>query len=253
MLTPLPVPAQPENLLIDSEGYLKLVDFGFAKVVHDRCVVRGAFRPNAAPPRAPTTLPALPSSRTYTLCGTPEYLAPELVLGKGHDKGVDYWALGILLYEQVVGYSPFSDQAKNDQIVICRNILRGAVEFPSHVRDKEVRGGGAAELLRAAGGSHSLPPSPHTPLREQLKDLIQRLLTKDVSKRIGCLRGGAGDIREHRFFKSLNFDELYAKSIPAPWKPPLSSPLDTSHFDEYAEDDNVEAYVDDGSGWEKSF
>ena len=61
------------------------------------------------------------------------------MLGKGHDKGVDYWALGILLFEQVAGYSPFSDSAKNDQIVICRNILRGVVEFPAHVRDKDVR------------------------------------------------------------------------------------------------------------------
>merc|ERR1711907_671982 len=60
---------KPENLLIDAEGYIKVVDFGFAKVVIDR---------------------------TYTLCGTPEYLAPELVLGKGHHKGVDYWALGVL-------------------------------------------------------------------------------------------------------------------------------------------------------------
>jgi serine/threonine protein kinase len=82
---------QPENLLIDGDGYLKLVDFGFAKVVRDK---------------------------TFTLCGTPEYLAPELVLGRGHDKGVDYWALGILLYEQVAGYSPFADRAHNDQMVM---------------------------------------------------------------------------------------------------------------------------------------
>ena len=116
---------------------MKITDFGFAKVVADR---------------------------TYTLCGTPEYLAPELVLGKGHDKGVDYWALGILLYEQVAGYSPFADPPNNDQMVICRNILKGEVAFPAHVKDKDLR------------------------------DLILKLLVKDVPRRFGCLLGGAQDI-----------------------------------------------------------
>jgi len=68
---------KPENILLDDKGYAKIVDMGFAKVVPDR---------------------------TYTLCGTPEYLAPELVLGKPHHKGVDYWATGILIYEMLCGY-----------------------------------------------------------------------------------------------------------------------------------------------------
>ena len=72
-----------ENCLIDSQGYPKLVDFGFAKIIKN-------------------------GGKSYTLCGTPEYLAPEIVLGRGHDKGVDYWAFGILLYEMEAGYSPFT-------------------------------------------------------------------------------------------------------------------------------------------------
>jgi len=67
---------KPENLLIASDGYLKLTDFGFAKVV---------------------------LTRTYTLCGTPEYIAPEILLNKGHGKDVDWWALGILIYEMIHG------------------------------------------------------------------------------------------------------------------------------------------------------
>lgn len=67
----------------------QLIDFGFAKQVTDR---------------------------TYTLCGTPDYLAPELVLGKGHNKGVDYWALGILVYEMLCGYAPFTDHATGDDV-----------------------------------------------------------------------------------------------------------------------------------------
>lgn len=74
---------KPENCLVDKDGYPKVVDFGFAKVIKN--------------------------SKTFTLCGTPEYLAPEIVLGRGHDKSVDYWAFGILLYEMIAGYSPFSD------------------------------------------------------------------------------------------------------------------------------------------------
>ena len=67
---------KPENLLLDQRGHLKLTDFGFAKVVHD-C--------------------------TFTMCGTPEYIAPEIIQGKGHGRGVDWWCLGILIFEMLVG------------------------------------------------------------------------------------------------------------------------------------------------------
>jgi CRP-like cAMP-binding protein len=94
---------KPENCLIDKQGYPKLVDFGFAKVI---------------------------TGKSYTLCGTPEYLAPELVLARGHTKAVDYWAYGILLYEMEAGYSPFSDPQGMDQVVICKNIVNGRLVFP---------------------------------------------------------------------------------------------------------------------------
>lgn len=91
---------KPENLLIAEDGYLKLTDFSFAKVIE---------------------------TRTYTLCGTPEYLAPEILLNQGHGKGVDWWTLGILIYEMNAGIDPFTDE---DPMIIYQNILKGKVNFP---------------------------------------------------------------------------------------------------------------------------
>ena len=91
---------KPENILIDGEGYLKLTDFGFAKYC---------------------------DTRTYTLCGTPEYLAPEVLLNKGHGKPVDWWTLGILLYEMLAGYPPFQD---DDPMNIYRKIINTKPRYP---------------------------------------------------------------------------------------------------------------------------
>eukprot|EP01022_Parablepharisma_sp_SALTPOND_P008012 TRINITY_DN135070_c2_g1_i1.p9 TRINITY_DN135070_c2_g1~~TRINITY_DN135070_c2_g1_i1.p9 ORF type:complete len:116 (-),score=11.32 TRINITY_DN135070_c2_g1_i1:1527-1874(-) len=91
---------KPENVLIGESGYLKLTDFGFAK----HC-----------------------PHKTYTLCGTPEYLAPEIILNKGHGKAVDWWTLGIFLYELLVGIDPFTDE---DPENIYKNILSGKLTFP---------------------------------------------------------------------------------------------------------------------------
>ncbi|CDJ33899.1 AGC kinase, putative [Eimeria mitis] len=91
---------KPENLLVDSEGYLKLTDFGFAKVIEHR---------------------------TYTLCGTPEYIAPEVLLNKGHGKPVDWWTMGILIYEMIVGYPPFFD---DEPMGVYQKILGGRIVFP---------------------------------------------------------------------------------------------------------------------------
>ena len=91
---------KPENVLIADTGYLKLTDFGFAKVC---------------------------PYKTYTLCGTPEYLAPEIILNKGHGKPVDWWTFGVLLYELLVGIDPFTDEEPAN---IYQNILNGKLMFP---------------------------------------------------------------------------------------------------------------------------
>ena len=120
---------KPENLLIDGEGYLKLTDFGFAKVVENR---------------------------TYTLCGTPEYIAPEIILNKGHGKGVDWWTVGVLIFEMLAGIDPFND---SDPMMIYQNIIRGNLKFP-RTFDKDGR------------------------------SLVKHLLVSDLSKRYGNLKNG---------------------------------------------------------------
>jgi len=151
---------KPENVMIADNGYLKLTDFGFAKVC---------------------------THRTYTLCGTPEYLAPEIILNKGHGKPVDWWTFGVFTYELLVGIDPFTD---DDPANIYRNILSGKVTFPSDF-DMDA------------------------------KSLIKRLLQEDLTKRLGNLKGGTDDIKNHKFFKDINWDDLHAKKIKAMYIPPL--------------------------------
>jgi len=186
---------KPENCLIDKQGYPKLVDFGFAKVIN---------------------------GKSFTLCGTPEYLAPELVLGRGHNRAVDYWAYGILLYEMEAGYSPFSDPQGMDQVVICRNIVNGRLVFPRN-------------------------------FNPECKDLVKRLLARDIPARLGNLKGGTDDIRQHRWFSGFDFESMLKKQMRAPWVPKVVSATDTSNFDPYGTEEVVDdGFVDHGN-WDKDF
>lgn len=163
---------KPENILIGADGYLKLTDFGFAKYC---------------------------DSRTYTLCGTPEYLAPEILLNKGHGKPVDWWCLGILIYEMLAGIDPFNDE---DPMAIYQKILKGKVKFPRNF-DKNA------------------------------KSLVKHLLVADLTKRYGNLKGGVNDIKTHRWFAEIDWDALVDKKIPAPYKPAIKSKGDTTNYSTY--------------------
>lgn len=171
---------KPENILLNSDGYLKLADFGFAKIIEHR---------------------------TYTLCGTPEYIAPEVLLNKGHGKPVDWWTLGILIYEMLVGYPPFVDE---DPMGIYQKILSGKIVFPKTF-DKNAKG------------------------------LVKKLLTADLGKRYGNLKNGVDDIKLHKWFKAsdMNWDELVNKTITPMFKPKVASETDTSNFDDYPDSDEI--------------
>jgi protein kinase A len=168
---------KPENILITKSGYLKLTDFGFAKY--------------------------LDNDKTYTLCGTPEYLAPEIILNKGHGKPVDWWTMGILLYEMLIGIDPFSD---DDPMAIYQKIVKGKIHFPKDI-DKNA------------------------------KSLIKHLLNGDTTKRFGCLKNGVKDIATHRFFDKFNWRNFVYRKMAPPFIPKVGSSNDTSNFLKYPDSD----------------
>ena len=172
---------KPENILINKNGYIKIADFQFAKVVTDR---------------------------TYTMCGTPGYLAPEIILNRGHGLSVDWWTLGVLLYEMICGVDPFAD---DDPMKVYENILERNIQFSSHFDDKS-------------------------------KSLIKHLLEPDLSRRYGNLKNGVNDIKNHLFFKSLNWDKLLRQEIEAPFIPKLKGDNELKYYNVYPEyDDGAES------------
>ncbi|DAZ97954.1 TPA: hypothetical protein N0F65_006379 [Lagenidium giganteum] len=164
---------KPENLLITKEGYLK---FSF-----------------------------IPERTHY--CGTLEYLAPEFVLNTGHDLAVDYWALGILIYEMLVGYTPFGT-GDGDTTQLFRNIAMvrtgaNSVDFPFHL----------------------LENCPNA------CDLVRRLLQGDPAKRIGVGINGDQEIRQHPWFSKIEWEKLYSMQLEPPYIPPLKGQYDISLFE----------------------
>ena len=185
-----------QNLLMDHTGYIKIIDFGFAK--HIPFEKRGKVH-----------------NKSFTLCGTPEYLSPELVLSKGHDKSADYWALGCLVFELLVGRTPF---AHDNHQEVFKRILQ------------------SAKFLRC--------PSKMNPA---VVDLIQKLLTPNPSMRLGSLEGGTDDVKEHSWFKDVSFEwaRLDRRGYKAPYVPKIKDPLDTSNFDPYPEEESIKPYKGD--------
>jgi serum/glucocorticoid-regulated kinase 2 len=163
---------KPENVLFNEDGYLLLADFGLAKMTKSK------------------------KEKTNSFCGTPEYLSPEMIIGNGHDNTVDWWTLGILLYELFVGITPFFHRNNHRMQYL---IQEAPVSFP----DKAKFG-------------FEVPP--------HAMNLIERLLEKDKTKRLGAI-GDIDEIMAHPFFAPLNIEKLLKKELVPPYKPEISDDL----------------------------
>ncbi|EGV61913.1 Serine/threonine-protein kinase [Yamadazyma tenuis] len=165
---------KPENILLDANGHIVLCDFGLSKANLNN------------------------DGTTNTFCGTTEYLAPEVLLDEsGYTKMVDFWSLGVLIFEMCCGWSPF--YAENTQ-QMYKNIAFGKVRFPK-------------EILSSEG-----------------RLFVKRLLNRNPKHRLGSLND-ARELKAHPFFHDIDWELLKNKTIPPPFKPHLTSELDTSNFD----------------------
>ncbi|KAK6112191.1 Protein kinase domain family protein [Brugia pahangi] len=173
---------KPENLMLTTIGHLKLTDFGFAKIINEV---------------------------TNTLCGTPEYLAPEVTDGNGYNKAVDWWSFGILIYEMLTGLPPFQGDTLTD---IYAEIMTDRIHFPRS-------------------------------MDSFTKDLIKRLLQLDPTKRLGNLKGGVDDIKIHKWFDDIIWDDVINMKITPPIIPRLQSTGDTSNFDDYDEESDEDQMI----------
>jgi len=179
---------KPENLLLDLEGHIRLTDFGLSKEAVTGAGAKGGTR---------------------TFCGTPEYLAPEILENKGHGKAVDWWSMGTLLYEMIAGLPPFYDQ--NMQRMYDK-ILHAQLRFPQAM-------------------------SP------EVKSLLKGLLQRKVEDRLGSK--GAQEIMSHPFFDDLDFDKVMSKGYEPEFVPPNKhGEGDTSNFDrEFTSEAPVDSVV----------
>jgi len=165
---------KPENILLDEQGYLKLADFGMAKRLN-------------------------PDEKAMSFCGTPEYLAPEIITGEGHNKSADWWSFGILIYEMLCGIPPFYNENLDRMYEL---IKLSELRFPKKIK-----------------------------ISSEAQDLITKFLDRNVNTRLGT-KGGISEFKGHPFFSKIDWDLVSSRKITAPFIPEISGKQDVRNFDE---------------------
>lgn len=163
---------KPENVLIDKGGYIKLTDFGLSKMKVTK------------------------DNEATSLCGTPEYLSPEILEQKGHGKPVDWWTLGNIIWEMMTGLPPFYNDNRK---IMFQNIKES-------------------------------PLKNNPRIQGDLKNLLLGLLEKNPNKRLGTVQG-AKEIIDHPWFKDLRWDQLELRKINPPFVPNLETDIDLKYID----------------------
>ncbi|XP_071502738.1 protein kinase C iota type-like isoform X3 [Diadema antillarum] len=188
-----------DNVLLDADGHIKLTDYGMCKE---------GLRPG---------------DTTSTFCGTPNYIAPEILRGEDYDFSVDWWALGVLMFEMLAGRSPFdivgnADNAdQNTEDYLFQVILEKPIRIPRSLSVK------AASVLKG-------------------------FLNKNPVERLGCHpQTGFGDITGHPFFKTIDWERMEARQVTPPYKPHLQSDRDLEHFDPQFTEEPIQLTPDDAS------
>ena len=174
---------KPENVLMDSKGHLKISDFGLSKILEN------------------------PDDKAYTICGTPQYLAPEILENKGYDKSVDWWSLGCFIYEMLTGYIPFYIPKGNR---INPEVFNEPINFPPGIN----------------------------PLAT---DLISQLLKTNPKERLGYGEEDDEKIKSHEFFKDVKWEKYWNKEIEPPFVPELNDEMDLKYFDKMFTDTPVDS------------
>ncbi|XP_058737153.1 serine/threonine-protein kinase AtPK2/AtPK19-like [Vicia villosa] len=163
---------KPENILMDVDGHVMLTDFGLAKQFEE-------------------------STRSNSMCGTLEYMAPEIILGKGHDKAADWWSVGVLLFEMLTGKPPFSGGNREK---IQQKIVKDKIKLPGY-------------------------------LSSEAHALLKGLLQKEAPKRLGCGAKGFAEIKGHKWFKPINWKKLDAREIQPSFRPEVAGKYCVANFE----------------------
>ncbi len=175
---------KPENVLIDSKGHIKITDFGLSKILNKD------------------------KQKTYTICGTPQYLAPEILSGAGYDDAVDWWSLGCIMFKMLIGIEPFRF---NKDESLSPDIYEQALFFPEYVT-------------------------------KEAKDLIKNLLIINPKKRLGSGPDGAEKIKSHPYFSGIDWEKVWNKEYEPPFVPDLKGDLDLKYFDKGFTEERIDSF-----------